>query len=195
MGYDWQNSIIIPSKSFRCGYCGQDIASDKGYKADFFNDAMKREFVYIAICHYCKKPTFLDENGNQFPGSIFGNSIEHLPKNILDLYNESRNCISVNAYTASILCSRKLLMYIAISKGSPPGLPFQKYVDELAAKGFVPPDGKEWVNHIREKGNEATHEITIMSKDDAEDLITFIEMLLKFMYEFPTIMKLKKRVK
>jgi len=47
-------------------------------------------------------------------------------------------------------------------------------------------DGKGWVDHIRKKGNEANHEIVIMKKGDALDLITFIEMLLKFIYEFPS---------
>jgi hypothetical protein len=62
----------------------------------------------------------------------------------------------------------------------------------LALKGYVPPNGKEWVDHIREKGNEATHEIQMMTREDAEDLITFLEMLLKFMYEFPAKMKTKQ---
>jgi hypothetical protein len=49
----------------------------------------------------------------------------------------------------------------------------------------VPPNGKGWVDHIRKKGNEATHEIVLMKKDDALELISFAEMLLKFIYEFP----------
>jgi hypothetical protein len=49
----------------------------------------------------------------------------------------------------------------------------------------VPPNGKHWVDHIRKKGNEATHEIALMGADDAADLIVFSEMLLKFIYEFP----------
>ena len=55
----------------------------------------------------------------------------------------------------------------------------------LAAQGYVPPNGRGWVDHIRKKGNEANHEIALMSKTDAEELVLFIEMLLKFMYEFP----------
>jgi hypothetical protein len=31
-----------------------------------------------------------------------------------------------------------------------------------------------------------------MTREDAEDLLTFIEMLLKFVYEFPTKMKKKQ---
>jgi hypothetical protein len=60
------------------------------------------------------------------------------------------------------------------------------YVEHLAASGYVPPHGKGWVDHIRKKGNEANHEIVLMEKDDAQELISFVEMLLKFIYEFPS---------
>jgi len=42
------------------------------------------------------------------------------------------------------------------------------------------------VDHIRTKGNEANHEIRLMGRQDAEELVTFVEMLLKFIYEFPS---------
>ncbi|GIW50780.1 MAG: hypothetical protein KatS3mg081_0135 [Gemmatimonadales bacterium] len=57
---------------------------------------------------------------------------------------------------------------------------------------FVPPDAKDWLDHIREKGNEANHEIVIMSKEDAEELVSFSEMLLKFIFEFPAVLKRKR---
>jgi hypothetical protein len=76
-------------------------------------------------------------------------------------------------------------MNIAVGLGAPAGEPFMKYVEYLANKGYVPPNGKGWVDHIRKKGNEANHEITLMNKTDAEELIVFSEMLLKFIYEFP----------
>ena len=76
-------------------------------------------------------------------------------------------------------------MNIAVSQGDEPGKSFISYVEYLATNGFVPPNGKGWVDHIRRKGNEATHEIAIMGEPDAKELITFSEMLLKFIYEFP----------
>ena len=39
---------------------------------------------------------------------------------------------------------------------------------------------------MAKKGNEATHEITVMNQQDAEELVAFTEMLLKFIYEFPS---------
>jgi hypothetical protein len=77
-------------------------------------------------------------------------------------------------------------MNVAVSQGAEAGNTFISYVEYLAANGYVPPNGKGWVDHIRKKGNEATHEIVLMSKDDAQELISFVEMLLKFIYEFPS---------
>lgn len=121
----------------------------------------------------------------QFPGFIFGNPVEKLPQNIEALYNEARECVKANAYTASVLTCRKLLMNIAVDKGASGGMNFIEYIEYLSNKNFIPPDGKAWVDRIRQRGNEANHEIVLMIKEDSEELIIFIEMLLKFIYEFP----------
>jgi hypothetical protein len=76
-------------------------------------------------------------------------------------------------------------MNVAVQKGAAEGLSFIKYVEFLADKGFVPPGGKDWVDHIRKRGNDATHEIALMTQADAEELVIFAEMLLKFIFEFP----------
>lgn len=105
------------------------------------------------------------------------------------MYAEARFCVTVNSFTSAVLTCRKLLMHIAVEKGARPGKKFIEYVEYLAEKRYVPPDGKGWVDHIRTKSNEANHEINIMSVEDAKDLITFSEMLLKFVYEFPAKVK------
>lgn len=84
-------------------------------------------------------------------------------------------------------------MHIAVSKGAKAGDSFVFYVEYLAAQNYVPPDAKPWVDHIRTKGNEANHEIHMAAKEDAEDLISFSEMLLKVIFEFPAAVK--KRIK
>jgi len=114
-----------------------------------------------------------------------GNDVNSVPEKVYELYNEARKCVAVFAYTASVLICRKLLMNLAVSQGADENLRFIEYVDYLADNGFVPPNGKGWVDHIRKKGNEATHEIVLMNQEDAHELISFSEMLLKFIFEFP----------
>jgi len=181
----------IGSRSYVCGYCSHSIASAKGFFGQATNRPGGKATLYIFICHYCHQPTYFDHQNNQFPGAPYGNNVDSLPEDIKNLYNEARNCVSCNSFTGAVLCCRKLLMNIAVSKKAAKGLKFIEYVEYLSSKGFVPPDGKNWVDHIRKKGNEATHEIKIMEKEDAEDLIDFIEMLLKFIYEFPEIINKK----
>ncbi|MDQ6785444.1 MAG: DUF4145 domain-containing protein [Acidobacteriota bacterium] len=173
----WSNVILIDSKSFTCGYCSNLVASSIGYR--FGSSELK-----IYICPHCSNPTFFNER-IQLPGVSPGNAIENLPVDIESLYNETRKCVAASCYTAAVLLCRKLLMNIGVAQGANTGESFIKYVEYLSDKGFVPPNGKGWVDHIRKKGNEANHEIVLMSKTDADELILFIEMLLKFIYEFP----------
>ena len=79
-------------------------------------------------------------------------------------------------------------MNIGVQEGAQEGKSFVYYIEFLAEKGFIPPNGRTWVDHIRQKGNEATHEIALMTSADASELVTFTEMLLKFIYEFPGAM-------
>ena len=175
----WHGLNGIGPKQFCCGHCGFNVANDKGY---FPNDNGGR----IYICPNCDKPTFFDENSHQYPGVAPGNEVQHIPKELDELYREARNCCSVSAFTASVLVSRKMLMNIAVQQGAQEGLKFIEYVEYLASNGFIPPNGRVWVDHIRRKGNEATHEIAVMTQADAEELVVFTEMLLKFIYEFPS---------
>jgi hypothetical protein len=138
------------------------------------------------------KPTFLDEGKKQYPGIAFGGDVEGIPDSSLTaLYNEARAAMSVGSYTAVVLCCRKLLMHIAVQKNAAAGLNFIAYVEHLSSNHYIPPDALVWVDHIRQKSNEANHEILIMTKEDAEELITFCEMLLKVIYEFPAIARQK----
>lgn len=78
-------------------------------------------------------------------------------------------------------------MNLAVGLGAGPDLKFIQYVEYLASQGYVPPNGKHWVDHIRQKGNEATHEIALMTEKESRELLLFIEMLLRFIYEFPAL--------
>lgn len=167
------------SQMYTCGYCGNVVATDAGWRP-----AESHHPFRVYICPFCEQATFFNDQ-QQTPAPNFGNDVRHVPTMVGDLYNESRRCMSVAAYTAAVLASRKILMNIAVDQGAQTGLAFIKYIEYLAESGFIPPNGRHWVDHIRARGNEATHEIQAMSKEDAEQLITFVEGLLRFIYEFP----------
>lgn len=176
----WENQHKIESKRYICGHCGSDITTDRGFRC--LEGSSITSLIYV--CHHCNRPTFFWEN-QQIPGAKVGGSVEHLPKDIDDIYAEIRDATAANAYTAAVMAARKLLMHIAVECGDEPGKTFAQYIDYLETNHHTPPNSKVWVDRIRTLGNEANHEITIMGTQEATNIIKFIEMLLKFIYEFP----------
>jgi len=176
---NWANLPVISVKNFMCGYCDAYVAAGNGFQ--IVNSPVP---CIVCICPSCLRPTFF-EGASQQPGVSFGGKVEHISSEVDALYTEARKCTSAGAYTAAVLACRKLLMHTAVDKGAEAGKSFLEYVEFLSTKGYITPDARGWVDAIRTKGNEANHEIKMMNQDDARDLLTLVEMLLKIIYEFP----------
>ena len=194
---EWKNTQNFTSQDYQCSHCGKELASEKGYTATRQEPHKTHsDPEYICICHFCKKPTYIDMFGKQYPGVAFGNAVEGIDDDsVKSLYEEARSSASVNAFTAVAMACRKILMNISVAKGAKDGLKFVQYVQYLADNNFVPPDGKDWVKHIKDKGNDANHKIEIVSKEDGEELLYFTEMLLTFIYAVPSRFKKSKEEK
>ena len=132
----WQGFSVLESRNYTCGYCGSDIASENGWLIANHNHTAK-----IYICHKCTRPTYFDPDGEQIPGIAFGKPVNDMPESVNSLYEEARACTTYNAFTAAVLCSRKLLMNIAVSKGAEEGKHFIEYVEYLSSNNYVPPGG------------------------------------------------------
>lgn len=179
---NWANSQQMAAHRFRCGYCGEKVSSAKGIPMQV------HQSYRIYICTDCHRPNYFEGNV-QVPGEPLGDKVDHVPVNVIDLYEEARRAASAASYTSAVLTCRKLLMHIAVEKEAEPNQNFVTYINYLDSKGYTPPNSKEWVDLIRSKGNEANHEIVLMTKEDAEELLIFSGMLLKFIYEFPNRIK------
>lgn len=188
---NWFQFQQIENKSFICGFCGDKIASDRGYKVGNGKRGEGNQKAGIYICPNCHGPNFINLKGEWFPGHIFGREVKNVPHSLDELYNEARKSHKEKCFTASVLLCRKMLMNISVEQGAKENLKFIQYVDYLAEKGFIPPNGRNWVDHIRKKGNEATHEIKMMNESDSKDLLRFTEMILMFLYEFPSLIEAK----
>ncbi|MBT3313197.1 MAG: DUF4145 domain-containing protein [Anaerolineae bacterium] len=182
----WSSKQSLPKKLFTCGHCGHKSGSEHGYLLHAKGKShIKIAFIYI--CGGCNQPSYFGD-GQQVPAPILGNRVDGLPEELNNLYSEARQCTSIGAYTACVLACRKMLMHIAVDRGATEGENFWAYVQYLNDNNYIPPNGGGWVDYIREKGNEANHEIVVMEEMDAFRLLSFVEMLLKFIYEFPSML-------
>jgi len=177
---NWRKIEGMEASSFVCGYCGQGVGPDRGYHPE-----APRGQHRIYICTYCRRPTYIEPDDSQFPGVPYGAEVEYLPDAVRRVYDEARRAMSVNAFTVAAMACRKVLMNVAVEEGADENQSFATYVNWLADEGFVPAKGRSWVDRIREKGNEANHEIPDIDRTDAEDVLSFTEMLLKVNYEMP----------
>jgi uncharacterized protein DUF4145 len=175
----WQSRAQVDGFAWTCGYCGRAVSSTLAYTT--YPDVAR-----IFVCSGCGRPTYRNYDGSEvLPAPFFGNDVAELPKDVARLYDEARDAMTVAAYTSVVLACRKILMHVASSKGAPPGKTFVEYVEYLRDHHLIPQDSEHWVDHLRKRGNEANHEIRLMEKSDAEEMLVFAEMLLKLTYEFP----------
>ena len=166
---------------YTCGHCGTTVGPNVGFIA---NLADTPAVASIHICSYCTHPTyfFLDF---QIPGPAYGYAVKYLPDDVSKLYDEARSCMSVSSHTSVALLCRKILMHIAVEKGAKSGQRFIEYIDYLKEKHYIPRGGKNWVDEIRKRGNEANHEIVSSTKDEAKQLLDFTGMFLRMVYKMP----------
>ncbi len=189
--YTWDRATGIGEVKFTCGYCGVTVGPHVGFRA---NEKGTTKNARILICPSCTKPTFFGpDNADQTPAERFGREVNGITdEGVKAAYNEARDCTGVKAYTGAALVCRKILMSLSVQHGADAGKKFAFYVDYLDKEGYVPPNGKEWVDRIREGGNEATHELPGTERKQAEQILTFVEMLLRFNYEFPQMLQTKE---
>ncbi|XZA53706.1 DUF4145 domain-containing protein [Bacillus amyloliquefaciens] len=180
---EWVDVDRMDPCKYQCAHCDALVGPDSGYLCDRHGGALGK----VYICPNCNRPTYFEMSNDrtQIPSPRYGNKIEHLPEEIEKVYTEIRDCMSHQLYTAGVLLARKLLMNIAVDSGAKEGESFVTYINFLESEGIIPKDGKDWVDAIRQAGNIATHKIPSINQELAEDIVTFLEFLLRIKYEMP----------
>jgi hypothetical protein len=160
---------------YTCGHCGTKVS---GAVVAIFSN---RQILWL-MCPECKKGS-VHTAGNIYPGVAFGPSLQGLPLDVEEAYQEARRCMSVNSYFAAELICRKILMHIAADKGAKAGESFTAYLAYLEDEGFITPPMKGWVDLIRKHGNAATHKLSSPDKSRAESTVMLTAELLRIVYE------------
>jgi hypothetical protein len=125
----------------------------------------------------------------QFLKTEGGPTIEGLPPDVEEVYDEVRKCMEIKAFTAVELVCRKILMHVAAEKGAEEGKPFVHYVSFLEQAGYVAPEMRKWVDLIRQHGNVAAHELESPDEHRAGSTFMFTVGLLRLVFEMEFLAK------
>lgn len=144
------------------------------------------------LCSACRKPSVLVD-GVIEPSSRPLRTPKGLPTTDRTIWEEARSCLGVHAYSATVMLCRKLLLHVAVEKGLPPknrqnrAPSYMDAVKHLESSGVITADMREWVDQIKDIGNDANHELTPITMGHADDVATFTEQLLVLAYEMRTL--------
>jgi len=155
----WQNAGGIDAVAYECGYCSSAVGSGLGWNTDGGTPAR------IRVCPNCNGPTFFSTDSKQWPGAKVGKSVSSLPEDVGFVFEEARESVAGNAFTGAVMLCRKILMHVAVEKGAKPNRSFQKYVEWLVKEHYVPKGADAWLDYVRKRGNDANHEIIVMTKE------------------------------
>ncbi len=183
----------LEAKKWQCWHCGSQTGNDRGYAAtEHSGGGSQGHLDYIYVCPVCSYPTFFDQSGDQFPGAQFGEPLTDLPPLVDRIYDEARRAMSVAGYHAAAMLCRKLLMHIAVEKGAKENKSFASYVDHLVNSKVIADSLLEYATHVKDLGNEANHEIREIGREEAEEMISFLEMVCRTVYVYPAQLRKRK---
>lgn len=145
-------------------------------------------------CIRCQQGA-VQNRGVQSPRVAAIQPVDGCPADVELAWREALADLGVGSYTSAVMMCRKILFHVAVekklkpkdSKGFAPT--FVQVLSHLEREGFITPPIKPWVEHIKDVGNEANHDLAPISKDDAERVATFTRQLLVTTYEMPHRMR------
>ncbi len=119
---------------------------------------------------------------------------EGVPSSAAQAFEEGCESWTDGRYSSAVAMFRRSLE-IALKQFSPDvdAWKLEKRIDKLAGLHLITQDMKDWAHEIRLVGNEALHEEEVPTKEEAEDLMLFNEMLLTYLYTLPAKVKARRK--
>jgi hypothetical protein len=195
-GWEWrQREEDRAAEQWVCGFCDTRVAQPKAWIA--VSVPKGALLASVRYCPHCGLTTLFDDvHGDRYPEARPGEPVRHAPPAVAGIYDEARACVAAGAPRAAMLACRTGIMYVAVdlNGGKKVEGGFKAAVDWLASNGWIPPNGRGWVDRIKDRGNDATHEIIPeASPAEAELLVVFLGMLLRFAYDMPRLLNAASR--
>lgn len=185
--------------SIFCPYCHQytsiTVASRtvRNYKVSCIWERGHYDLWWIGICNCCKNPVLVHNEGETiYPHPLPPSPDKRIPQAIRKDLKEAKVCFSVSAYRACAVMARRALQAACLDKGAL-GKRLIDQINDLASKGIITKDLKEWADVVRWVGNDAAHPTAEeVTQNDADDVLKLAEQFLHVLYVAPAIAKEQK---
>ena len=112
---------------------------------------------------------------------------EHWPENVGRYWLQAKRNIRDENWDAAAVMARSALQSTLRGEAAK-GRNLKQEIDDLAAKGILPPIMKDWSDHVRELGNRSAHPQPAQdpaNPQDARDIVNFLDFFLEYFYSLP----------
>jgi hypothetical protein len=112
---------------------------------------------------------------------------EHWPEAIGRYWLQAKRSLADENWDAAAVMARSALQ-LALRDHKATGANLKQEIQDLAAKGLLPPNMKDWSDQVRELGNDSAHPKPDQSPTDprdARDIVQFLDFLLEYLYTLP----------
>lgn len=121
-----------------------------------------------------------------------------IPRQVADDYVDAITCFDIGAWKASVVMCRRALQGSMIEKGAKKDKLWEQ-IDELYEQEIITKSIKDWAHEIRLTGNIGAHPdkdgLEDVTKEDAKELIDFMEEYLNYVYVMPSKVAAKRAKK
>ncbi len=182
---------------FECGHCNTRVQGKEHGRYDFYLEDMPfAEERVLVSCGNCKWPNLI---GREFYGTLGGTDQwgewrvhpattrtfgPDVPKAVRKTYDEAQVNLRSGSFLSTALMCRRSIELLAKDQGATKG-DLAKKLAKLQEEGVIDLRLFEWADALRLAGNDAAHEDDAdydISKEDADDLITFTEAIIDYVY-------------
>lgn len=64
---------------------------------------------------------------------------------------------------------------------------FQTHLKALYESDYLAKGQRDWIDAIRDSAGKGIHDLEIITPDEAKSIFEFTQMMLKILYEYPTL--------
>lgn len=176
-----------------CPYCrttavGLTIEHIRTWKTDRYHYLTR--YDVMVICGICNRTLLAKFEASQLLEIIPSppEPPKDIPEPVERYFRQGVDNLSRNYDAAGIMFRKALETALKIKFPKIGDMSLKNRIDKIAAQGALTSDLAAWANEIRDVGNEAAHGKHPSSKEDAQDLHDFTQLVLLYLYTLPAML-------
>lgn len=200
MGYDGTELEVW---RLTCAFCGEKGNFQRVFRQQKKKpNSDKRLNFDVYQCHNCASFIHVFWSAGEFAsmrGGLYDFKVlpwplagkrepsKNWPEGMHRFWVQAHDSLANENWDAAAVMARSALQFVVRDKGAKKGS-LKEEIQDLVAKGILHPLMADWSHEVRELGNDSAHPGPTSEptdKQDARDIVNFLDLLLLYLYDLP----------